>query len=89
MGDLLKRSDWWIGKILKSIKSKGDKIRFVKVDVISKDKIITLKRPINKLFHIQLTNQKNKELNFANEKDITQVAAGGRQCCIIKNVHMI
>ena len=63
----MKRSDWWIGKILKSIKSKGDKIRSVKVDVIPKDKIITLKRPINKLFHIQFTNQKNKELNFSNE----------------------
>ena len=44
--------------------SKDGKIRSAKVDVISKVKIMTLKRPINKLFPVEFTYQKNIELNF-------------------------
>ena len=50
--DVLKRCDWRIEKIIELIKSKDDKIRSAKVDVISTDKIMTLKRPINKLFPV-------------------------------------
>ena len=41
--DVLKRCDWRIGKIVKLIKSKDGKMRSEKVDIISKDKIMTLK----------------------------------------------
>ena len=41
--DLLKRCDWRIGKIIELIKSKDGKMRSAKVDVISKDKTMTLK----------------------------------------------
>ena len=57
-------------KLVKLIKSKDGKIRSAKVDVISKDKIMTLKRPINNLFLVEFSTQKNIELNFVNEKDI-------------------
>ena len=64
---------------------------------------MTLKRPINKLFPLEFSNQKNIELNFVNEKDIPQVVVegvcvcvcvcewgkGGGQCCVIKNIHVI
>ena len=63
-------------KLVKLIKSKDGKIRSAKVDVISKDKIMTLKRPINKLFPVEFSTQKNIELNFVNEKDILQVVVG-------------
>ena len=68
--DVLRRCDWRIGKIVELIKSKDGKIRSAKVDVISKDKIMTLKRPINNLFLVEFSTQKNIELNFVNEKDI-------------------
>ena len=71
------------------IKSNDGKIRFAKVDVISKDKIMTLKRPIIKLFPVEFSNQKNIALNFVNEEDIPQVVVGRWQCCIIKNIHVI
>ena len=63
-------------KLVKLIKSKDGKIRSAKVDVISKDKIMTLKRPINNLFLVEFSTQKNIELNFVNEKDIPQVIVG-------------
>ena len=63
-------------KLVKLIKSKDGKIRSAKVDVISKDKIMTLKRPINNLFLVEFSTQKNIELNFVNEKDILQVVVG-------------
>ena len=72
-----KRCDWWIGKIVVLIKSIDGKIRSAKFDVISKDKIMTLKRPINKLFPVEFSNQKNIKLNFVNEKNIPQVVVGG------------
>ena len=74
--DVLKHCDWRIEKIVDLIKSKDGKIRSAKVDVISKDKIMTLKRPINKLFPVEFNNQKNIELNFVNEKIIPQVVVG-------------
>ena len=74
---ILKCYDWQIGKIVELVKSKDGKIRSAKVCVISKDKIMTLKRPIIKLFPVQFSNQKNKELNFVNEKDILQVVVWG------------
>ena len=57
-------------KLVKLINSKDGKIRSAKVDVISKNKIMTLKRPINNLFLVEFSTQKNIELNFVNEKDI-------------------
>ena len=57
--DLLKRCGWRIGKIVALIKSKDRRIRLAKFDVVSKAKIMTLKRPINKLFPAALSNQKN------------------------------
>ena len=48
--DVLKRCGRRIGKIVELIKSTDGKIRFANVNVISKDKIMTLKRPIIKLF---------------------------------------
>ena len=75
--DVLKRCDWRIGKIVELIKSKDGKIRSAKVDVISKNKIMTSKRPINKLFSAEFSNQKNIELNFVNEKNIPQIGVGG------------
>ena len=91
--DVFKRCDWRTGKIIELIKSKESEIK--KVDVISKDKIMTLKRPINKLFPLEFSHQKNIELNFVNEKDIPQVVVEGvcvrrgGQCCVIKNIHVI
>ena len=38
---------------------------------------MTLKIPINELLPVELSNQKNIELNFDNEKDIPQVVEGG------------
>ena len=38
---------------------------------------MTLKKPINKLFPGEFSNQKNIELNFVNEKDIPRVVVGG------------
>ena len=38
---------------------------------------MTLKRPINKLFPVEFSNQNNIELNFVNEKNIPQVVVGG------------
>ena len=73
----MKRCDWRIEKIIELIKSKGGKIRSAKVDVISKDKIMTLKRPITKLFPVEFSNQKNIELNFVNGKNIPQLVLGG------------
>ena len=37
---------------------------------------MTLKRPTNKLFPVEFSKPKNKELNFVNEKDIPQVVVG-------------
>ena len=74
----MKHCDWGIGKIVELIKKKRDgNIRSAKVDVIFKYKIITLKIPINELLPVELSNQKNIELNFGNEKDIPQVVEGG------------
>ena len=53
---------------------------------------MTLKRPINKLFPLEFSNQKNIELNFVNEKDIPQVVVEGVCVCrgvVIKNIHVI
>ena len=43
---------------------------------------MTLKRPINKLFPLEFSNQKNIELNFVNEKDIPQVVVEGVCVCV-------
>ena len=75
--DVFKRCDGRTGKIVELIKSKESEIKSEKVDVISKDKIMTLKRPINKLFPLEFSHQKNIELNFVNEKDIPQVVVEG------------
>ena len=84
---VLKRCDWRIGKIVELIKSKDGRIRSAKFDVISKDKIMTLKRLINKLFPVEFSDQKNIELNFVNEKGIPQVVMGA--VLLNNNIHVI
>ena len=41
-----------------------------------------LKTPINKLFPLEFSNQKNIERNFVNEKDIPHVVAEGVCVCV-------
>lgn len=51
-------------------------VRAAKVDVTSHERIITLKRPINKLFPVEYSNQHTIKPTFDNEKNIPQVAVG-------------
>ena len=44
-----------------------------KVDVTSHERIITLKRPINKLFPVKFSNQHNIKPTFINDKNELQV----------------
>ena len=54
--DILKRCDWKIGKTAELIISNDKSLRAAKTDVISNDRIITLKRPVNK-FPVEFSNQ--------------------------------
>jgi len=77
--DNLKRIDWRIGKINELIISKDGKIRAAQIDVASNGKVFRTKRPINKLFPIELNiEQKQIQPKFVDESDIPNlVVAGG------------
>lgn len=55
-------------------------VRAAKVDVTSHERIITLKRPINKLFPVEFSNQHIIEPTFFNEKNVPQVVVGAVFC---------
>ena len=70
-GNTLKRWDWKTRKIAELILSNGKTTRAAKVNVISNDRIITLKRTINNLFPVEFCNQHTIELTFVIEKEWT------------------
>ena len=68
-----------IGKseISELIISNDKSVRAAKVDLTSNDKIISLKRSINKLFPVEFSSQHTIEPTFVNEKNVPQVVMGG------------
>ena len=72
--DTVKRRDRKIRKIAELIISIDKSIRAAKVDETLNDMIS--KRPINKLFPVEYSNQHTIKPTFDNEKNIPQVAVG-------------
>ena len=70
-GNTLKRWDWKTRKIAELILSNDKTTIAAKVNVISNDRIITLKRTINNLFPVEFCNQHTIELTFVIEKEWT------------------
>ena len=70
-GNTLKRWDWKTRKIAELILSNDKTTIAAKVNVISHDRIITLKRTINNLFPVESCNQHTIELTFVIEKEWT------------------
>ena len=68
-----------IGKseISELIISNDKSVRAAKVDVTSNDRMTTLKKPINKLFPAEFSNQHTIDPTFVNEKNVPQVVIGG------------
>ena len=67
---------WKIRKTAELIISIDKSIRAAKVDETLNDRIIISKRPINKLFPVEYSNQHTIEPTFVNEKNISQVVMG-------------
>ena len=74
--DTVKRRDRKIRKIAELIISIDKSIRAAKVDETLNDIIMISKRPINKLFPVEYSNQHTIKPIFDNEKNIPQVAVG-------------
>ena len=72
----VKRRDRKIRKIAELIISIDKSIRAAKIDETLNDIIIISKRPINKLFPVEYSNQHTIKPTFVNEKNIPQVAVG-------------
>ena len=75
--DTLKQYDWKIGNTVELIISNDKSVRPTKFHLISNDRIITSKRPINKLLPVEFSNQYTIEPTFINEKNVPQVVVRG------------
>ena len=77
--DNLKRSDWKMVKITELIRSKDNNIRAAKLDTRSNGKLVHICRPINKLFPLEITEEKvdNVDIKFVNDTDIPRVVVAG------------
>ena len=57
-----KRSDWKVGRVTELIYSKDSQVRAGKVNIVSKKRIISLKRPVNKLLPLEVVDEKKGEV---------------------------
>ena len=60
--DNYKRSDWKVGRATELIYSKDNQPRAAKVNLVSNKRIISLNRPVNKLYPFEVTDKKKKEV---------------------------
>ena len=67
--DKLKRSQWRIGRICKLIYSNDGLIRAAEVDVMTNDKVVKLKRPINRLYPVEFTKSDTNGQNEPHKND--------------------
>ena len=72
--DIKKRYDWRIGKIKELLSSRDGKIRAANVTVITNDKQSMLRRPINKLFPLEVTDNTSNEDNDSDKLELTFVS---------------
>ena len=60
--DNCKRLDWKVERVTELIYSNGNQIRAAKVNIISNKKIISLNRPVNKLFPFEVVDKNEEEV---------------------------
>ena len=63
-----------MGRVTKLIKGRDANVRAANVEYINNDKKVTITRPINKLYPVELNNNEAEvKLKFVDEKDIPSV----------------
>ena len=78
--DNVKRIRWQLGKIIRLIRSADSKIRAAELIVNSNNNMIKLKRPINKLFPVEITSVYSPlepEIKFISDDNVKKITAGG------------
>ena len=74
--DNCKRLDWKVERVTELIYSNDNQIRAAKVNIISNKKIISLNRPVNKLFPFEVVDKNEEEV----PKFIDQECGRGTEC---------
>ena len=60
--DHYKQSDWKAGRLTELIFSKDSQVRAAKVNLVSNKRIISLNRPVNKLFPFEVADEKKEKV---------------------------
>ena len=73
--DNCKRSDRKVGRVTEFIYSKENQVRAAEVNIFSNNRIISLNRPVNKLFPFEVADEKEEVPTF-----IDQECGPAREC---------
>ena len=74
--DNYKRLDWKVGQVTELICNKDNHVRAAKVNIVSNESIISLNRPVNKLFPFEVADEKKEEAPTS----IDQECGPGTEC---------
>ena len=75
--DKYNRTNWKMGRVTKLSKGRDANLRAGSVEYVNNDRKVTITRPINKLYPVELNNNEAEvKLKIADEKDIPSVKTG-------------
>ena len=67
--DNYKRPDWKVGQVTELIYNKDNHVRAPKVNIVSNKSIISLNRPVNKLFPFEVADEKKEEAPTSRDQE--------------------